>query len=462
MPRPPKIFIKRAAELYLITDKPLSKNVMCRLIEVLMGYYGLKKGYVIAQLESQIDKVNAEIDAKNNFNSNEKIKIKSNVSGNVMEVTNANFKADSPIIPKFDMPMPSKSSRDRYFKKSKGSNVTSLEKASNLKLVISESEVQSIETEELKKVESKDNIRKLVLYLDVEDKALPPWYMREHNKKAIIRLESILNKNPNQSDDYAKKMVERIKACSPEEEHVNISNSIEWYRKNINSFTQLSLKKTTGRPPFNADLITFDSDEEEGEGKVTATILIKFHDYLGYLPFYVDILDGFLEEPDDEYQIMVVKKDCEYNLRLEIKSSNPRNNVTYSVTLVIYDNMKPKYSEIMRDLIPKEMCDKEYALTKQIPIASSIIKFDSKNGYTEKQTKKVMNIFDEKFSLSYPGQWLVEASKCDEKNQIETNEILNDSDDIRAIKKSYAKRPELTLTQGMNVKVGNRYLVKLL
>ena len=431
---------------------------MCGLIEVLMGYYGLKKGDASAQLESQIDKVNAEIDTKNNFNSNAKIKIK--VNGKIKEVTKANFKADSPIIPKFHMGIPSRSTRDRYFKelkKAKLFNEKSVEKVSNLKLVISEFDVRIIESVELKKIESKDNVRKLVLYFDVEDNALPPWYMREHNKQAIIKFESILNTNPKQSDDYVTTIINVIKDCSPEEEHEKISNTVQWYKKSINRFTKQPKENDTNRQPFVADLITLDRDTEES--KIKASIFIKFRDYLGYLPFTIDTQDDFLDEPSDMYQLFVNKNGYEYKLSLEITNPIREAPVTYTVTLAIYDNIESKYFGKTHDLVPKGLCDKAYKLTAGKSIESSIMKLDSKNGHSDKQFKKTMNNIDDKFSLSTPGQWIVETLKCNEQDAEKINDYQNHIDaidSIRIIEQPDDKRPELSSI------TNNTYIIKLI
>lgn len=397
----------RAAEFYLKTDTPLSQHVICRLIETLIEHYELSQRYVINQLKSQLDKEG--IQAK----------------------------------------IPSQSTYSIYLKKQITYTKKSMIKASNLKLEISDNDV--------KKVKPIDFKKKIVLFFDVKDKVLPPWYMRGHNKKAIIKLESLLNKNPNQNDEFVKSMVDTIKQCSPEDEHEKIKNSIEWYRKNINNFTKQSEETDTNRPPFTADLITFDRDTEES--KITTNIFIKFQDYLGYLPFTVDVLEDFLDQPDDSYQLFVNKNGYEYELSLEITNPLIKTKVKYSVTLAIYENPEPKFFGKMPDLVSKKIRNKTYTLTANKSVASSIIKLDSKNGHTDKQLKKTMDIIDKKFSLYAPDQWIIEAIECEGEDKIKINNYqnnINAIDNIQTIKKYSEIRPELSST------VDKTYIIKLI
>jgi len=437
VPRNNLTYTNRTVKLYLTTDKPLSRDVICSLIKTLVEYYGVGSRIVIAQLKLQLDKagVQAEIPSQSTY------------------------------------------SNDPKTLKTK---VQSTPKVSNLKLEIRDCEVNQIfkdyevirvdddykfngsyevhnihEVEKVEKVESTAFKKIFILNFKVKDKVLPPWYMRADNKKAIIKLESILNNNPNQVDGYVKKMVGVIKACSPEEELEKINYSVEWYKKNINRFTKQPKVNDTNRLPFVADLIIFGRDSEED--KITASIFIKFRDYLGYLPFTVDTLDEFLDAPDDRYQLFVKKNGFEYKLSLEITDSKGNSVVKYSVTLAIYENKKSNLFKKNPDFVPKGMCDETYTLTSCKEITSRYIKLCSKNGYEKKQVKKVMSIFDHRLSLSNPGQWLIEATKLEEKETKKINDYQygNDAEsNLRTIQQYSDQRPELSST------VNNTYIIK--
>lgn len=325
MPRKKIMMTERTVELYITTDKAITKKVKYNLIETLIINYKLNQSEVISRLNKAFSRADTN---KNEF------ALKSAAN----RYLNTHRKRLTPL----------KRLNDVY----------------NLKLNVSDVDLKEGKPEVYQS--------KVILKLDVKDDVIAPWYKLISN--FIGKLESLLNNNKAKSDEIIIKLVETIKECSPKNEQKNIDISVSWYRKNIKKRVKALRIKQQEKKPFNAELFLF-----EQESQVIAYVLVSFFDAAisQYIPFKITDQARFLEYvamSSDEYQIFVTKEEEKYTLNLKVTNPNDKEeNYNFKTTILIpTTNSKSTLLGSVK-LVDPNLSNETYTLTEKKTIKSSQI-----------------------------------------------------------------------------------------